>query len=1451
MAKDRGYLAKIGADISGFQEAMKNISKETGTLTKELNSVSHALKLDPSNTTLQAQKLELLKKKAEQASKELEELARAKEIMENVGNDGTEEGAAALREYQREIEKCKRNVREYTEYQQQLNNSNSGAEGINKITQSTNAAAKATANWADVFKGNLLSGAVVQGLEALLDVVKRVGTEIVNVGRDFESALSVTAATFNVDRTTDEYKVLSTAAQHYGATTKYTAAQAAEALNYLALAGYGVKESIADLPAVLNLAQAGGMALGQTSDMLTDSMSALGLITSDMTEDMKAEAMVVFADQLARASQKANADIENIGNAILKVGSSAKGLSRGTAELNTLVGVLADAGIKGEEGGTHIRNILKTLKENVSVFKEMGVDVYDLNGNLNYLPDIIKQFGDSMSNLTNEQKDAKILDIFNSTDLASINTLLGTTSERYEQLYNEIANSAGACADMANIMNDNLNGAISSCTSAWQGFSAALYTALSADMQGVVEGIAGVLQELKKGVDDEDGVFNEAKAEEYVERVNDFIANFSETLKDKLRVLGMELLPSLMENVNDNIQDVAKNGTEIVMIFVQGLVNALPYIVQGGVRMVAGIIEGVGNALPELLPVCIKVVGEIAENLTDNVDKLYDAALALIEGLGKALANPETWEELVVAGGKIVVGLVSAVMEGVERFAVCGLNIIQSLAKGMADGIVQYDWDSVFDHLDDVFDGIGERVYKAIQKSLETMPTINIYKDGKWQEWVPFFNMTKEEYDDLYGLDEVYAPDTMALGTEYLEELRKKTRSELEALKVDIIKERNSAEEAWALYAQSGKSGIKEYLDSVENLSAEHRNILENIAYTARKTAATEDEAFKNLYSDRVLDSGKYSNSYLQFMAVNDTLVEGTYNKEEVTKTPDGFTITVQGYDPNKENSAEGTTDIKKSVTSTKYDDTLDSAMKALDDRYAIHELNEEQYYAKRAAVLKRYQDEKSTVYWKYKDEIDKYYKQQEEEAVKQTEKVQEEADKKQKAAEEQKAKLLKANIQNAATKARQGKSNKDTALINEGIAELKSILSTLDSGSDVYEQCLKALNEGKTELTDLQSTLSTMELKQQQQDIEYQRNTDERAYGTFKAAKQYYDNIKQFIESIQGTDYYNDNVQSLQKKLWSAEDAYNTAYVADYKERVQAQIDILDSLKEDFEDSVVGDQWYAEQLQLIINSIDNVDVAEAFSSKLSKAQKTVQQNAESAEKAVLQAAQKYQSAIQYFRDGETLDGKDSSIINDLDKQRVQIREVIEGIQQLREKGFSEDYIADAITPLSVSDGSRQKAIEALLGLTEEQVKQELADYEGLKNDMLELAKTENTTSTEDIANEAVSTASNALSKAISEAYKIGQDTASAFNQGVTDGLGISTTNVLNAQSALAAQGIDTQKTVSPVTATVSDSKVSTVASKSDNITISVSVAGTEIIRKTVDDMLRQNVISGGNNLYI
>lgn len=167
----------------------------------------------------------------------------------------------------------------------------------------------------------------------------------VKVGMDFESGMSQVAATMGIKASeiaagSKEFEALTQAAKDAGATTQFSATQASEALNYLALAGYDAEKSITALPTVLNLAAAGGIDLGYASDMVTDSMSALGLSTNQLEG---------FVDQLAKTSQKSNTNIAQLGEGILTVGGTAKDLAGGTVELNTALGILADNGVKGAE----------------------------------------------------------------------------------------------------------------------------------------------------------------------------------------------------------------------------------------------------------------------------------------------------------------------------------------------------------------------------------------------------------------------------------------------------------------------------------------------------------------------------------------------------------------------------------------------------------------------------------------------------------------------------------------------------------------------------------------------------------------------------------------------------------------------------------------------------------------------------------------------------------------------------------------------------------------------------------------------------------------------------------------------------------------------------------------------------------------------------------------------
>ena len=208
-------------------------------------------------------------------------------------------------------------------------------------------------------KGFLIgAGAMAAGFAAF-------GVSSVKTGMEFDSSMSQVAATMG--KTMDELEQetgkvdlawgefsgnLREYAQEIGKNTKFSATEAADALNYMALAGYDAQKSMEMLPNVLNLAAAGNMDLATASDMVTDASSALGLTTEETTE---------LVDKMAMSASKSNTSVEQLGEAYLTVGGTAKKLKGGTTELSTALGILADNGIKGSEGGTILRNAILSL----------------------------------------------------------------------------------------------------------------------------------------------------------------------------------------------------------------------------------------------------------------------------------------------------------------------------------------------------------------------------------------------------------------------------------------------------------------------------------------------------------------------------------------------------------------------------------------------------------------------------------------------------------------------------------------------------------------------------------------------------------------------------------------------------------------------------------------------------------------------------------------------------------------------------------------------------------------------------------------------------------------------------------------------------------------------------------------------------------------------------------
>lgn len=319
-----------------------------------------------------------------------------------------------------------------------------------------------------------------EGLTAAFSKAIEFIGDSIQTGMGFDTAMSQVAATMG--KTTDEIAELRDYAKEMGAATAFSATQSAEALNFMALAGYDAQTSMKMLPNVMNLAAAGSMELARASDMVTDSQTALGL-SLDETE--------VLVDQMAKTSSKTNTSVSQLGDAMLTIGGTAKNLSGGTKELNQVLGLMADNGIKAGEAGTHLRNIIlamnPTTKDAKEAFDELNFSAYDSQGNLREMSDIFGELSEKTADMTSQERQDIIGKIFNKTDLSTVNALLDTNTERWGEVAGAIDGASGAAQAMADTQLDNLQGDITLMQSAFEGLQIAISDEVTPNLRELVQ----------------------------------------------------------------------------------------------------------------------------------------------------------------------------------------------------------------------------------------------------------------------------------------------------------------------------------------------------------------------------------------------------------------------------------------------------------------------------------------------------------------------------------------------------------------------------------------------------------------------------------------------------------------------------------------------------------------------------------------------------------------------------------------------------------------------------------------------------------------------------------------------------------------------------------------------------------------------------------------------------
>ena len=454
----KGITVEIGGDTTKLQTALKGVNSSIRDTQSQLRDVEKLLKLDPGNTELLAQKHRLL---GEAVAGTKEKLATLKTAAEQA-NTALANGEITQDQYdalQREIIETENNLRDLERQAGQ------SAVALQKIA--------ATGEKLKTVGDNISSAG--QKLLPVTAGVTALGTAAVSTAANFESSMSQVQATMGITKdamstvngeSVNTMDTLSALAKKMGSETAFSASECAEALNYLALAGYDTQQMCDTLPTVLNLAAAGGIDLAAASDMVTDAMSALG---------MGVDEAGTMVDQMAKTASTTNTSVAQLGEGILTIGATAKTVKGGTAELNTALGILANNGIKGAEGGTHLRNVILSLQnptdKAAACMEQLGLDVYDSEGNMRSLNDILGDLNTSMDGMTAAEKSNIIGQIFNKTDLSSVNALLANTGSTWDDLQQSIIDSGGAAQQMADTQLDNLQGQITILKSALEGLA--------------------------------------------------------------------------------------------------------------------------------------------------------------------------------------------------------------------------------------------------------------------------------------------------------------------------------------------------------------------------------------------------------------------------------------------------------------------------------------------------------------------------------------------------------------------------------------------------------------------------------------------------------------------------------------------------------------------------------------------------------------------------------------------------------------------------------------------------------------------------------------------------------------------------------------------------------------------------------------------------------------------
>ena len=385
---------------------------------------------------------------------------------------------------------------------------------------------------------NLAKKGISMAVSALKDFIK----QTIQVGMDFTSTMSEVQAITGA--TGDDLKMLKDTAREYGETTVFSATESAEALKYMALAGWDAKQSTEALGGMLDLAAASGMDLAAASDMVTDYLTAFGMEASESGK---------LADMLAYAQSKANTSVAQLSEAYAQSAATLAANGQSVETVTALLAKMADAGVKGSKAGTALgavmRDITNKMDGGAIKIGEASVKVQDAKGNFRSLTAILGDVAKATDGLGTAERAAALSDVFTTNSLTAINAVFKSGIKSVQNFERGLKKSDGTARQMAETMNDNLSGDVKSMESAIEGLQLRLFDLLEGPMRSIVQFITDAIPVLI----------------EWGEKIYDFFVGIYDATKPLWDALGAffgEIYQKIKEFV-DNVKaiiDAAKGA---------------------------------------------------------------------------------------------------------------------------------------------------------------------------------------------------------------------------------------------------------------------------------------------------------------------------------------------------------------------------------------------------------------------------------------------------------------------------------------------------------------------------------------------------------------------------------------------------------------------------------------------------------------------------------------------------------------------------------------------------------------------------------------------------------------------------------------------------------------------------------------------------------------------------